>query len=82
MLLKHLLLQNGDGGGLTATVVSWSRVTPEDANSRIGRQLRIDVADGCEKVRVNRVVPDAVGGLGGGLPNLLQLGLDTFSPRM
>ena len=25
----------------------------EDANSRIGRQLRIDVADSREKVRVN-----------------------------
>src|SRR5258708_40350768 len=53
MLLKHLLLQNGDGGGLTATVVSWSGITPKDANSRIGRQPRIDVADGCEKLRVN-----------------------------
>jgi hypothetical protein len=53
MLLKHLLLQNGDGGGLTATVVSWSGITPKDANSRIGRQPRINVADGCEKLRVN-----------------------------
>src|SRR5207248_11146943 len=52
VLLKHLLLQNGDGGGLTATVVSWSGVTPEDTNSRIGRQPRIDIANGCEKVRV------------------------------
>jgi len=39
MLLKHLLLQNGDGCGLTTTVVSRSGVTAEDANSRIGRQL-------------------------------------------
>src|SRR5205823_14914726 len=37
MLLKHLLLQNGDGGGLTATVVSWPGITPKDSNSRIGR---------------------------------------------
>src|SRR5881394_3962885 len=50
MLLKHLLLKNRDDGGLTAAVVSWSRVAAEDANSRIGRQLRIDVADGCQKV--------------------------------
>ncbi len=54
MLLKHLLLQNGDGGGLTATVVSRSGVTTEDANSRIGRQPRIDIADGREKLSVNR----------------------------
>src|SRR5262249_33161156 len=74
MLLQHLLLQNGDGGGLTATVVSWSGITPKDANSRIGRQPRIYVADGCEKLRVNWFVPDAVGGLGCSLPDLLQLG--------
>src|SRR3984957_11053166 len=74
MLLKHLLLQDGDGSGLTATVVSWSGITPKDANSRIGRQPRIDVADGCEKLRVNGFVPDSVGGLGCGLPDLLQLG--------
>jgi hypothetical protein len=52
MPLKHLL-QNGDGGGLTATVVSWSGITPKHANLRIGWQFRIDVADGCEKLRVN-----------------------------
>src|SRR5262249_15352118 len=74
MLLKHLLLQNGDGGGLTATVVSWSGITAKHANLCIGRQLRIDVADGCEKLRVDGVVPDSVGGLGCGLPDLLQLG--------
>src|SRR4030081_2605401 len=74
MLLKHLLLQNRDGGGFTATVVSWSRVTPEDANSRIGRQLRINVADGREKVRVNSRVPNAIGRLGCGLPDQRQLG--------
>src|ERR1700719_4422384 len=53
MLRKHLLLQNGDGGGLTATVVSWSGITPRDANARIGRQPRIDVTDGCKKLLVN-----------------------------
>src|SRR5262249_55503481 len=54
MLLKHLLLQNGDDGGLTATVVSWSRITPKPANQRIGRQPRIDDADVCENLLVNR----------------------------
>lgn len=53
MFLKHLLLQNGDGGGLTATVVSWSGIASKDANSRIRSQPRIDVADGCQKLRVN-----------------------------
>src|SRR5215468_8681759 len=47
MPLKHLLLQNGDGRGLTATVVPWSGITAKDADSRISGQLRIDVADGC-----------------------------------
>jgi hypothetical protein len=74
LLLKHLLLKNGDGGGLTASVVSWAGVTPEDANSGIGRQPRIDVADGCEKLSINRRVPDSVDRLGCGLPNLLKLG--------
>jgi hypothetical protein len=74
MLLKHLFLENGNGGGFTATVVSRSGVTPENANSRTGRQLRIDVADGCKKLSINRFVPEAVGRLGCGLPNLRQLG--------
>src|SRR5580704_11162829 len=74
MLQEHLLLQNGHGGGLTATVVSWSGVSPEDANSRVGRQLRIDVTDSREKVRVHRRVAESVGRLGCGLPNLRQLG--------
>jgi len=66
VLLKHLLLQNGDGGR--------PRVTSENAKARIRRQPRIGIADGCEKVRINLRVPDAVGGLGYGLPHLLQLG--------
>ena len=74
MLLERLLLQNRDSGDLTASVVSRSGVAPKDANSRIGRQLRIDVADGCEKIRVNRIVPDSVARLGCGLPDLLELG--------
>src|SRR4051794_7830636 len=45
MLLKRLFLENGDGGGDTVPVV----FTPENANPRIGRQLQIDFADGCEK---------------------------------
>src|ERR1700734_2802257 len=75
MLLKYLILQNGDGGGLTATFVSWSGITSEDANSHIGRQPRINVADGCKKLRVNWRVPESAGTLGFGLPDLLQLGL-------
>src|SRR5215471_17646498 len=74
MPLKHLLLHNGDGGGLTAAVVARSRITAEDANTSIGGQARIDIADGCEKVRVDGMVPDSVGRLGCGLPDLLQLG--------
>src|SRR5262249_995192 len=44
-----------------------------DAKSRIGRQLRIDIADGREKLRVSWSVPDSIGRLGCGLPDLLQL---------
>src|SRR5262249_40890747 len=47
---------------------------PRRPNSRIGRQLQIDFADGCEKVRVNWRVPDSVVQLGCGLPDLRQLG--------
>ena len=49
-------------------------IDPRQANPRIGNQPRIDVADDREKVRVNWRVPDSVVRLGGGLPNLLQLG--------
>src|SRR5262245_5569596 len=73
MLLKYLLLENGEGGNLAATVVSRSGIAAEDANARIGGQLRIDVTDGGEKVRVNRIVPDSVVRLGCGLPDLLEL---------
>jgi len=74
MLLKHLLLQNGDRRRLTATVVSGTGVSPEDAKARIGRQLRIDVADGGEKVGVHGSVPNSVVRLGCGPPNLRELG--------
>src|SRR6185369_10538537 len=52
VFLKHLFLENGDGGGVAVTVVFAS----ENANPRIGGQPRIDFTDGCEKVLVYRVV--------------------------
>src|SRR5215831_18596501 len=60
-LRKDLLLNNCEGGGFAVALVCWTGVAPEDANSRIGRQLRIDVANGGEEVRVNWRVPDSVG---------------------
>src|SRR3977135_4397453 len=69
MLLKHLLLQNGDGRRVASKIVPAPRVTSENANSRSGGQLRIDVPDGCKKVRVNRRVPNSVS-LGCRFPNL------------
>ena len=53
VLLKHLLLENGDGGGVASTIIPCSGITPEDANFRIGSQFRIDFSDGREKVRIN-----------------------------
>src|SRR5205809_5174567 len=53
VFLKYLLFQNGNSGGFTTAVVSWSGITPKNTNLRTGRQLRIDVADCCEKLRVN-----------------------------
>jgi hypothetical protein len=52
-LLEHLLFHNGDRRNLTTAVVSRSGIATEDANARIGRQLRIDVAHGCKEVCVN-----------------------------
>lgn len=74
VILKHLLSQNRDRSGLTATVVSWARVASEHADSPTGWQLRIDVADRCKKVRVNWRAPDSIARLICGLPNLRQLG--------
>src|SRR5215469_4838080 len=73
MLLKHLLLQNGNSGSLAATVVSRSRIAAKNPNPRIGRQLRIDVTNRSEELRVEGIVPDLVGRLDYALPNLRQL---------
>jgi len=74
MLLKHPFLQQGNGGYLTASVVSQSGITAKDADSQVCGESRIHFADGCEKLGVDRIVPASVGGLGCGLPDIRQLG--------
>src|SRR6516164_1449262 len=74
VLLKHLLLQKGDSGGVADTVGSPSWIATKDADSHIGRQPRIDVTDGCEELGVHWRLPDARGRSFRGLPDLLELG--------
>src|SRR5689334_2970100 len=71
VLRQNLLLEHGSGGRFAVALVCWSGVAPEHPNSRVGRQFRVDVANGREKVRVQRRVPDAVGC---GLPDAFELG--------
>src|SRR5262249_18122298 len=78
VLLKHLFLQNGEGGRLPGAIVSRSRVAAEDADSGVDRQPRIDVAHGRQKVSVNWIVPDSARRLASALPDLLQLGSRYF----
>src|SRR5262245_49338436 len=75
MLLKNLLFQNGNSGCIATAIARRSRsgVTPEDTNLRIGGQLRIDVADSREKIRINGGVPDTTLARLGALPNTRQL---------
>lgn len=68
------MFEDGEGRSLAATGVSRTGIAAEDANLLGGGTLPVEVADGSEEVGVSGRVSEAAGCLGGGLPDLGELG--------